>query len=187
MSSTVYHGASHRSSSVRTARGSKPTSANRRAWNGMRPACMALFFSRSSCLRSMTSGGSYHADSKYSGGGGNSRAISSRSTAWCWRRMPMLMARPLSSCAGGGFEQPRRVVRVRELVEVDRVVPEDLALGLVADLVGQQVEEGLHRVRVLRVRVREVGLEQDAVVAHPTDDVGRERVLALGRDPAVAL
>ena len=35
--------------------------------------------------------------------------------------------------------------------------------------------------------MREVGLEDDVVVAHPADDVGDEPVVALGGDPAVAL
>ena len=41
-------------------------------------------------------------------------------------------------------------------------------------------------VRVLRVGVREVGLEHDVVVAHPAHHVGDEAVVALGGDPAVA-
>src|SRR5947209_12836382 len=52
----------------------------------------------------------------------------------------------------------RQVCRV-EAVEPQRVVPEDLRLHVARDL--WELEELLHRGRVLRVRVREVAREED--------------------------
>src|SRR5262245_61420166 len=80
--------------------------------------------------------------------------------------------------------EARRQVALGQAVEVERVLPEDPALALRRDAILRQ--EGLDRVRVLRVRMRVVGLEEDAVVAELLDHVVDEALLALGRDPAVA-
>ena len=60
-----------------------------------------------------------------------------------------------------------------EVVEPGAVVPEDLALALVGKGL---LQEGLHRVRVARVGVREVSGEHDGVVPESPEDV-------LGRCP----
>jgi hypothetical protein len=70
MSSTVYAGERHRSSSVRIDSGSKPASAHRFAKNGTRAAVFARACNRSSWTRSISAGGASHAVSKYSGAGG---------------------------------------------------------------------------------------------------------------------
>ena len=58
-------------------RGSNPASSHRRAKNGTFDAVSARAWRRSSCTRSISSGGADHAVSKYSGGGGYARMISS--------------------------------------------------------------------------------------------------------------
>ena len=70
MSSTVYAGARHRSSTESIDRGSKPASSHRRSKNGTCAAASARARKRASCTRSISSSGASHAVSKYSGGGG---------------------------------------------------------------------------------------------------------------------
>src|SRR5262245_40185712 len=64
------------------------------------------------------------------------------------------------------------------------VVPEDLALAFLGD---RQLQERLHRARELRVAVREVGREDDAVVADRVDDVLDRLLVALDRHEALPL
>src|SRR5213593_3761365 len=72
----------------------------------------------------------------------------------------------------------------RQSVVGGAVVPEDLALALVRD---RQLEERLDRARELRVTVREVGGEDDPVVADGVDDVLHRLLVALDRHEALAL
>ena len=76
MSSTVYAGTRHRSSIAAIDFGSKPAASQRRAKKGTFAALAARSRSRSSCTRSISSGGASHAVSKYSGAGGYARTIS---------------------------------------------------------------------------------------------------------------
>src|SRR5215510_3589284 len=78
---------------------------------------------------------------------------------------------------GHGILLPEPVVR-------RAVVPEDLALALVGD---RQLQERLHRPGELRVAVREVGREDDPVVADRVDDVLDRLLVALDRDEALPL
>src|SRR6266568_5103877 len=72
----------------------------------------------------------------------------------------------------------------RQPVVGGAVVPEDLALALIRD---RQLEERLDRARELRVTVREVGGEDDPVVADRVDDVLHRLLVALDRHEALAL
>src|SRR4029434_419392 len=64
------------------------------------------------------------------------------------------------------------------------VVPKDLALALLGD---RQLQERLYRPGKLRVAVREIGREDDPVVADRVDDVLHPLLVALGRPAALAL
>src|SRR4030095_4478209 len=64
------------------------------------------------------------------------------------------------------------------------VVPEDLALALLGD---RQLQERLHRPGKLRVAVREIGREDDPVVADRVDDVFHRLLVALDRHEALPL
>src|SRR4030095_11427564 len=64
------------------------------------------------------------------------------------------------------------------------VVPEDLALALFGD---RQAQERLHRPRELRVAVREIRREDDAIVADRVDDVPHRLLVALDRHEALPL
>src|SRR2546422_9590097 len=72
----------------------------------------------------------------------------------------------------------------RQPVVGGAVVPEDLALALIRD---RQLEERLDRARELRVTVREVGGEDDPVVADRVADVLHRLLVALDRHGALAL
>src|SRR5215468_5124479 len=91
--------------------------------------------------------------------------------------------------SAGGAPAPRRpaartaTVLAKPVVR-GAVVPEDLALALVGD---RQPQERLHRPRELRVAVREVRREDDAVVADRVDDVLDRLLVALDRDEALPL
>ena len=158
MSSTRVAGARQRSSSERELVGVEARGVPApRGRTAPRTRARARSRRRASWTRSISSGGASHAVSKYSGGGGYARA-----SAVVVDRL----ARPAQRSHRRLFEA-RRQVAVGEAVEVDRVVPEDLALALVGEL-RPEPRKCSHRVRVLRVGVREVGLEHDVVVAHPS-------------------
>src|SRR4030095_16511482 len=64
------------------------------------------------------------------------------------------------------------------------VVPEDLTLALLGD---RQLQERLHPPGTLRVAVREIGREDDPVVADRVDDVLHRLLVALDRHEALPL
>src|SRR4029450_8058914 len=64
------------------------------------------------------------------------------------------------------------------------VVPKDLALALLGD---RQLQERLYRPGKLRVAVREIGREDDPVVADRVDDVLHRLLVALDRHEALPL
>src|SRR5215813_13475699 len=72
----------------------------------------------------------------------------------------------------------------RKAVVGRAVVPEDLPLALLRD---RQPEERLDRPRELRIAVRKIGGEDDAIVADRVDDVLHRLLVALDRDEALAL
>src|SRR5262249_48595807 len=90
-----------------------------------------------------------------------------------------------SASRRGGLLELRREGALRGGGGGDRGVPEGLGFVRVGDLF--LAGGWIGRVRVLRVGVRVVGLEEDAVVAELVDHVVDDVLLALGRDPAVAL
>src|SRR5215475_11944186 len=72
----------------------------------------------------------------------------------------------------------------RKAVVGGAVVPEDLALALLRN---RQPEERLDRPRELRISVRKIGGEDDAIVADRVDDVLHRLLVALDRHEALAL